>query len=318
MRFPTQWLAMTLLIGFAAACGDDDDDAPGDGDADADADADGDADADADADTDADADGDGQRIEDAALPLDLDYPVQFVAGQPFAGQVTFDLPADLEAGELRHVSFDLGASLPSVQITRTDGGVNPAEPRIDLRLGLCAGQTLGECDEVELTAVLTADAAFVPQGIEPTRIELPQQALDLIASGSFTVRLEGTSTVDATATLTGLVGSLEVGATCAAPDELAGRYSGTYACDNTTGEESGDVGLTVLQAGHTGLYFDDGDAFYLGAVCGDRFTFFGGTKHYFEWGSLTATETAGSKESTWVSKLDPGIGGTCADDLARQ
>jgi hypothetical protein len=104
---------------------------------------------------------------------------------------------------------------------------------------------------------------------------------------------------------------------------MGSLWSGDYTCENEcngtpNGEEGGDIEITILQAGETAVYIDDGDAIYFGSVCGTDFRHLGGQLGYWEYGVLSRTsETTATKESTWVSNLFGGedCGGLCSDEL---
>lgn len=258
------------------------------------------------------------------LPMALQVPLSLSAGVPATRAVHFEVPPGFEWGVLTGGTFDLAATLAQLTVVRTDGGANPAAPSLTVSLRVAAGDDVaGGCGGgVEaFGAVVTGDAAFGSLQVLPAEMAVPRAALDLVNGRSFTLCASATSSVDADLTLGGLAVSFGFDSGCAAPaNDLAGRWTGDYACNNlcqgSPGNEAGSVVITVIQAGETAVYSDDGGAVYIGSVCESAFRHLGFGGSYFEHGTFTRTgPNTATKSSTWVSTVTPQCGGTCADTL---
>lgn len=256
-----------------------------------------------------------------AVPISVSAPLTLTAGVPVTTQVYLELPANFNWGQLSEASIDPTATLSNITIIRTDGGTSPS-PTVDLSLLVAAGNDVGACSSgtQAFRAEITGSADFSSSSISAGETTMPQNAVDIINSGSFTLCTSATSSVDANLTTTGIGLSFGFAANCATSQDLAGVWVGDYTCnDNCQGSissESGSVEITIAQSGGTAIYQDDSGATYIGSVCETSFSHLGLGGGYFESGTFTRTgPTTATKSSTWVSTSIPQCGGTCSDTL---
>jgi hypothetical protein len=254
-----------------------------------------------------------------SLPVQATEPVMLFANTPVRFTQAFVVPSDLDWGTPVALEFDVAETLNHLDLQRMDGGTSGVDPVLTVRFGLVAGtQSETACDDAELAEVnILGDADFDELTTDTATVGIPPAGVEAAAEGEFSLCFESSVSVDAALTLSELFGSfaIEPPEDCAAPRQVAGEYSGTYACtDDCGGTEGGNITLRVLQAEHTGLYFDDLGAFYLGSVCSGSFSFFGGAMGYYESGTLTFTDEGATKTSQYHSVFS-GCGGTCEDTL---
>lgn len=268
--------------------------------------------------------GSGENLLSVTLPPQPGQfgPYTIAAGTPVRIPLSFSLPSDVDAGEVVQFALDIGQTAEVMTIERTDGGDSP-EPTVRFRFGAVAGADAdAACDAspaVDLTITGNADFSEKTATDDGAGLSALRDADD--GSNSFSACLQIESSVNVEIT-PAVVVDLEVDAGCDdAPEAVAGMWSGSYVCSDTCNpdQEPGMVTLSILQAGETAIYFDDGGAFYFGSVCGPSFRFVGGHPTYSEWGVFTRTgETTATKESTWSSSLGDNCGGDCSDDLTLQ
>lgn len=274
-----------------------------------------------------DSDSNGQATPQPNAPLAVTVPITspvpllLAADVPATTRTYVELPADFDLGQLTEATLDLSATLSQLTIQRTDGGSTPS-PTVELSLRVAAGDdTVGACSggTEALSAVITGDATFATKSVSPSEAKVPQSAIDVINTGAFTLCASAVSSVDAQLSLGGVTASFGFDDTCDPAQDLAGVWTGDYSCDNFCGganTDSGQVQITIKQAGRTAIYWDDSGAVYVGSVCGPTFRHLGLGNGYFESGEFTRTgATTAVKSSEWVSTVTPDCGGTCADTL---
>lgn len=249
--------------------------------------------------------------------------IVLVAGEAQQFLIHEDVPTEL--GTIVSARIDMEASLPALQIMRTDGMSTP-EPTVDVSLRIVAGdQGMAACDSADVAGPvrITGDESFTPQSAEPPTVSASEATLAALNSGEVTACIEATASVDAVVNMESLELELGLRIECdEPPQDLSGTWEGTYVCEPVPPFECGDSGgpieLTIYQSGVTGAYLDDAGAFYLGTVCGDVFRFTGGGPGYTERGVFTRTgpDTA-TKSSDWEDVEGP-CGGHCEDVLTRR
>lgn len=263
--------------------------------------------------------GSGNTLSVSLPPASAGFgPVTLAANNPVRIPLTFSIPTGLEVGSLEVFAVDAQKSADLMTIVRTDGGATP-DPTVHFRLAVVAGSD-GDaaCNSADAAVDLTITGN--DDFSEKTAVDTGSGASSLrgpLAGGEFSACFEMEASVNVELTLVAAV-DVEFDSGCDTPPEpVAGRWGGTYTCgDSCTGvDEAGDVDLTIIQAGETAIYFDDGAAFYFGSVCGDAFSFYGGAATYSEWGKFTRTgATSGVKTSHWMGNLAM-CGGDCDDEL---
>ena len=160
--------------------------------------------------------------------------------------------------------------------------------------------------------IVYIDALNQLDSVQPSSFTASQAVLDIYNSGSVSTCTRVTPNVNATASMSGM--EAEVEPCSLPPSDFSGTWSGTYSCTGSC-PESGTITLTVTQNGSSASY-SDGVASYSGNICGDVFSFRGGTASYDESGKLTltgpnsATKTSFFRESAMCS-------GSCTDILTR-
>lgn len=260
--------------------------------------------------------------------ISLRIPVFEMENMPLTANVprqvamVFEVPPEI--GTFDSAEFDLEATLPELQIMRTDGGGDPAEPTLEFSVKLLAGDQMNTvCSDgmVEGPAVVTGDANFSPVSIEPSTISASDEALAAVNSGTVSVCFETTATADSMVTLSAFFATIGSSIDCEAPLQIAGEWAGTYSCEAypkpDCADEGGPISLTIIQDNHTAAYLDD-SAFYFGAVCDTSFRYFGGGMGYDEDGEFVLTgdgmATKTSHYTSWFSECE----GDCTDMLMLQ
>ncbi len=148
--------------------------------------------------------------------------------------------------------------------------------------------------------------------VQPAQYSASQAVIDMYNSGSIATCTRVTPQVNATASMSGLQANTEK---CTAPpSDLSGIWSGNYVCTGSC-PETGMVTLTVTQNGSEASY-SDGSASYSGHVCGDVFSFQGGSTTYDESGKLTLT-APNSATKTSFFRSSPSCSASCTDTLTR-
>jgi hypothetical protein len=252
------------------------------------------------------------------IPLSDDLPLALAAGIPSTTSTYFELPGSFDWGKLAEASIDPAATLSNLAIVRTDGGTSP-DPTVEMVLQVADGDTGGSCagGVQAFRFEVTGNEDFSSTSVTEDEGVLPQSALDIINSGSFTSCSSITSSVDASIMLTGLSATFGFNEDCAAPQDISGVWSGEYSCENVCGGETytegGPLDITVIQSGGTAIYWDD-YAVYIGSVCGSSFNHLGAGPGYYEYGTFTRTgESTATKSSTWFDTPSDGCSGTCSD-----
>lgn len=272
--------------------------------------------------------GDDDAAEEVTSPP-VDFPIPtasyvsnftYVADTPRRDVFRVEIPMGFRT--LDALGADFMRSLPHLDITRDDGGNSPG-PTLTAILRVAPGDVgMDACDSDPVMPMLTVtgDEAFTPQTVEPTTATADDMLINMVNAGTLTVCVESTASVDATLSLGMLYASFALTARgCGPPQDIAGTWSGDYTCQDRCGAEESDVvSLTIRQNGHNAFYFDDGDAFYFGTVCDNRFTFSGVGLGYSESGVFVRTgDTTATKESSYENN-DDDCGGDCSDMLTLQ
>jgi len=153
--------------------------------------------------------------------------------------------------------------------------------------------------------------------ITPAKATATKPTLSVVNSGAFTLCLEIVSPIAAKLDVDGV--SIEATTCGQEPANIAGQWSGTFACTNEgTSNDSGDILITIIQDGYSAKY-SDGEASYKGTVCGNIFEYEGGVPYaYDESGTLTFNADGSAKKtSSWDSIYDDSSG-NCEDSLQRK
>ncbi|MDO9695195.1 MAG: hypothetical protein Q7W56_10710 [Candidatus Latescibacteria bacterium] len=251
--------------------------------------------------------------------------VQLSAGVPSTLVFTLQLPPDL--APVTAAEIDVTATLDHVQV----GGV-PLWQLIARKVA----SLFGSADDLGATASIRIgdDPATVCESgifygpftvshgtslvVSPETAVADGPTLQIINRGSMILCLTVTANFDAEFSVDAVAVDLAEG-NCAAPEDFAGTWTGTYECGNSCGEPfGGDVTLTVTQDGDEASYVDQGGDTYTGLVCGDTFHFERVDDDEIERGTLTldGPDTA-TKRSTWRSTTPPYCSGNCVDVLTR-
>jgi len=253
-----------------------------------------------------------------------DVPLNTGVARDFVG--TYHTPQVPNPLALTALTVDVGATLASAGLTKT-GTRKAASP---WGFGAPGG---GPDADVIVRVAPAADAATVcSTGIQygpyavtlaggtvdpPDPVEADPATLSIVNTGAVALCVRVIPKVDATLNLARV--ALKATTCEAEASDLAGDWTGTYACDNSPGcgDEGGTVDLTITQDGHS-AHYSDGTADYDGTVCGGVFRFNGAGPGYTEDGvfTLRADGTA-TKTSTWRDFPAGFCSGSCRDSLHR-
>ena len=281
---------------------------------------------------------DGSRLTSTIIHTRFPLP-QELANVPVHAGVSNPFDFRLELDEVV-TWFQVAEGTIDVQATLAFATFQPTvvAPVDDLRLtvGLRVGTgveraTVCSTGEPYGPSDLALDASTLQLAgsAEPATWTATDATLATVNSGVVTGCLDVVPPVDGTWTLSELALGFRLATVCTDPPlDLAGTWTGTYACTNWLGEtsspEDGTVTLSVTQDGRQASYTDEGGATYDGVVCGGAFSFAGGKAPapgsldgYFESGRLemAADGKTATKASTWHGAYG---WGTCTDQLTRQ
>jgi len=168
---------------------------------------------------------------------------------------------------------------------------------------------------------ITWDAASASGSVDSPTVAVTQSTLSIVNTGSFTLCVEVTPTLTASASVARVGLSLNH---CNDPvRDISGTWTGTYTCINTPKPDCGDevdqpITLNVNQNGHSASY-TDGTANFQGTECNGVFPFEGGGAGYTEEGTFTLlTPNTASKTSDWRDTFPGAVcSGHCTDTLTR-
>jgi hypothetical protein len=165
---------------------------------------------------------------------------------------------------------------------------------------------------------------FTASSVSPPTATATAHTLDIINTGGYSVCIEVTPVINATASLDFV--EVDIGNCDEAPADIAGTWSGPYSCVNDLNpacNDSGTVTLTIVQDGSDpsiASYTDDGGAMYQGRVCGNRFSFQGGVaSSYDESGTFVLQGDGSATKTSSYRDIGPSpfCSGQCSDSLGR-
>jgi hypothetical protein len=165
---------------------------------------------------------------------------------------------------------------------------------------------------------------FSASSVSPPTATATRQTLDIINTGGYSICIQVTPVVDATADLDFV--AVDIGNCDEPPADIAGTWSGTYSCVSDVSsscDETGMVELTIVQDGSDpgkASYSDDGGAMYEGRVCGNRFSFQGGvSSSYTESGTFILNGDGSASKSSSFKDIGPSplCSAKCTDSLSR-
>jgi len=156
--------------------------------------------------------------------------------------------------------------------------------------------------------------------VTPPNMAMTQTSMDIINIGAFSFCVQAISPVDAVVDLTSVDFNVEP---CnEIPADISGSWIGTYSCYSDCGDIIDDtIELVITQdpddptrATYTDFYAD-----YQGTVCGNRFSFKGGSAEDSESGTFIMDPggTTATKTSTYRAYPPGTCSGECEDVLTR-
>jgi len=179
--------------------------------------------------------------------------------------------------------------------------------------------TVCESDQVYGPFDITLDAGSQPSSVSPATAQATPETMDIINIGAYSVCVKVVSPVDAGVDLNSV--GFNIAQCDEPPADISGTWSGLYSCYSDCGNIIDDyVELVITQdpgdpsiATYTDYYAD-----YEGTVCGNRFSFSGGSADSSESGTFimdpggtTATKTSTYRNYSGVCT------GQCSDTLTR-
>jgi hypothetical protein len=166
---------------------------------------------------------------------------------------------------------------------------------------------------------ITINQSSQASTVTPPEGEATQTTLNVINIGSFFMCVKVTSTVSIEAELNYL--GLQVGKCASSPAAIAGTWVGTYSCTGNCPEGPLPIELYTIQDPENpalATYTDDLGGDFSGTICGNRFTFRGGSTSYSESGTfILESPTTATKTSTYREFFPGFCYGTCTDNLTR-
>ena len=166
---------------------------------------------------------------------------------------------------------------------------------------------------------------FSAGGVSPPTATASQQTLDIINTGGYSICIQVTPVITATASLDFV--EVDIGNCDEPPADIAGSWSGTYSCTSVISsdcDEAGPVELSIVQDSldpSIASYTDDGGASYEGRVCGNRFSYQGGLPtSYDESGTFILNSDGSASKSSSFRDIGPSpiCSAKCIDSLTRQ
>ena len=275
--------------------------------------------------------GSGGAVFDGSINIgDKGKDIDLTGGQEWSMAYTVNYDVGRFGGPFGSLSLNLQDNLSGITFTpqgvpaglsaRAVPLLDPDTGTLTLRVAPAEAISTVCTDGVPIgTFTITLDESYQPMSVTPPTVEATQTTMDVINIGSYSVCIQVTSPVNAVADLN----RVEFGITqCAsAPADMAGAWAGTYTCVSNCGGEDGSVELTIVQdAGNmSAASYTDGEANYEGSICGNRFSYKGGsvTEGYKESGTFVMDPDGihATKTSTYRS-LDGNCWGDCTDTLA--
>jgi hypothetical protein len=164
---------------------------------------------------------------------------------------------------------------------------------------------------------------FSASSVSPPTSTATQQTLDIINTGGYSICVQVTPVINATANLDFV--EVDIGNCNEPPANIAGSWSGTYSCasDLPSCDDAGSVQLAIVQDSEDpgkASYTDDGGAFYEGRVCGNRFSYQGGVPlSYDESGTFIVNSDGSASKSSSYKDIGPSpvCSAKCTDSLTR-
>jgi hypothetical protein len=179
--------------------------------------------------------------------------------------------------------------------------------------------TVCESDQVYGPFDITLDAGSQPSSVSPATAQATPETMDIINIGAYSVCVKVVSPIDAEVDLNSV--GFNIAQCDEAPADISGTWTGTWYCEGVC-PIPGPNDITLVITQDTGdpsiATYEDGVAFYEGTVCGNRFSFSGGSTNSSESGTFVMDPggTTATKTSTYRNYDGP-CSGTCYDELTR-
>jgi len=168
------------------------------------------------------------------------------------------------------------------------------------------------------------DDDFSASSVSPPASSATQQTLDIINTGGYSICIQVTPVIDATANLDFV--EVDIGNCNEPPANIAGSWSGPYSCTSdlsSSCDDAGNVQLAIVQDSEDpskASYTDDGGASYEGRVCGNRFSYQGGEPSvYDESGTFILNSDGSASKNSSYQDIGPSpvCSAKCTDSLTR-
>jgi len=178
--------------------------------------------------------------------------------------------------------------------------------------------TVCESDQVYGPFDITLDAGSQPSSVSPATAQASAETMDIINIGAYSVCVKVVSPIDAEVDLNSV--GFNIAQCDEPPADISGTWTGPYYCEGTC-PEADTVTLVITQDPDDPSIatYTDSWANYEGTVCGNRFSFSGGSANSSESGTFVMDPggTTATKESTYRNYPPGTCSGPCYDDLTR-
>lgn len=220
---------------------------------------------------------------------------------------------------LSGITFSPQAGALSEGIVPLNGDTGQLWLRIDRAE---AFSTVCTSEEVYGPFEITLDASSQPSSVLPATAQATQTTMDIINLGAYSVCVQVVSPVDAEVDLNNI--GFQIAECGEDPADIDGTWTGPFICETNCGGMAGTiedyVTLTITQdSGNPCLAtYEDSVAYYEGNVCGNRFSFKGGSANSSESGTFIMNPNGyeATKTSTYRN-YSGDCTGTCSDILER-
>ena len=262
----------------------------------------------------------GDLGKDIMLTADENWSVIFT--------VTYD-PGSV-GGPFGSLGINLQDNLSGLTFTPEAGALSEGA----VPLGEAAGQLWLRIDRAEAFSTvctsgevygpfeITLDGLSQPSSVSPATTEASQSTMDIINLGAYSVCVQVVSPINAEVDLNNV--GFQIAECGEEPADIEGEWEGPFICetncDGMAGTIEDYVTLTITQnPGNPSLAtYEDSVAYYEGSVCGNRFSFKGGSANSSESGTFVMNPNGyeATKTSTYRN-YNGYCTGTCSDILTR-
>ena len=234
-------------------------------------------------------------------------------GGPFTS-LSMNLQDSLSGIDFTPQALSAGLSGQAVALATTTGQMWMYVGRLEDYVTVCdTGEVYGPFE-------VTVNASSQLSSVSPATAVATPETMDIINIGAYSVCVKVLSPVNATVDLNSV--GFNIAQCDDPPADISGTWAGLFSCESDCGFSGTDLDvelvITQTSANPYVATYEDSVAYYEGTVCGNRFSFTGGSANSSESGTFIMDPggTTATKTSTYRRYKDL-CTGECSDVLTK-